>query len=177
MVKHKNKFINRGLCRGFFYTYQKKIVFLHYNKNYIIKIMEKRTCKVYNIDGVDGVKLKIGTTDKNYTTTFYAVGKFKVKYTGNNNANEEFKQATCELQEYINASLEENDLLEDKVILQKDVSENNLIMSGYSKIEILLFLKLKKSNKIDAILPKIEPIIKNFFIKYKEMLNNHNLTI
>lgn len=139
--------------------------------------MEKRTCKSYEINDVENIKIKVGTTEKNETRVIYATGKTKIKYTGEDESLTTYNRCMNEFSKFVENEIKTNPNLQKAFIGAPLISEYNLKIKKYTKLEYELFIKLVKPNAIDKIFPEIRPFFVKIYETLKETLNKHKFII
>lgn len=139
--------------------------------------MEKRTCKTYTIEGVDGIKIKIGTTEKNNTKVVYTTAKTKIRYTGEDNPLETYTTAIKSFNRYLDDEVRKCDNFSGSPIMGPEISENNLLTKGYTKLEYELFVKIANPAPIDKVLKDIGPFIKTVFSKLADVLTENSFIV
>lgn len=125
--------------------------------------MEKRTCKTYNIECADNIKVKVGTIEKNRTEVVYATAKTKITYNGEDDPLEQYTLAMKRFNKEMSAMVKENKFFTGTIIAAPNISENNLATKKYTKLEYILFLRVSEPTTMDKILPVVEPFLKDVF--------------
>lgn len=138
--------------------------------------MEKRTCKSYTIDGIDGIKIRIGTTEKNSTKVVYATAKTKINYDGEGDPLKGYITAIKRFDRELTSMVGGNKLFTGAVIATPAISENNLATKKYTKLEYTMFLKVSEPAPMDRMLPALEPFMRQVFTLMGERLMEYGFS-
>lgn len=138
--------------------------------------MEKRTCKSYTIDGIEGIKIKIGTTEKNDTKVVYATAKTKINYDADDDPLKEYTTAMKRFDRELTSMVGGNKLFTGAVIATPAISENNLAAKKYTKLEYTMFLKVSEPAPMDRMLPSLEPFMRQVFALMSERLREYGFS-